>query len=314
MIDLFPDAGVVVALLAASIRLAMPVAFATLGGVVAERSGVYNIGLEGMILTGALGSAIGSYATGSPWGGLFAGVLAGALNGLLLALLAVTFRVNQLVAGIAINLFCLGLTGFLSRAVFGVSGGNHQVPGFAVTSIPGLSSIPIIGPVLFAQDPLVYALLGLVTLTWAALFLTPVGLSLRATGENPRAADSAGVNVVATRYIALTVSGGLAALGGCHLVLSQVFVFSEAMSAGKGFIALAAIILGRWHPGWATLAALFFGFCDAAQFRLQFAIPDVPYQIFQILPFVSALVALVSLTGRTSQPESVGKIYVRESR
>jgi ABC-type uncharacterized transport system permease subunit len=314
MIHFFPDADVVVALLAASIRLAVPVAFATLGGVVAERSGVYNIGLEGMILTGALGSAIGSYATGSPWGGLFAGVLSGALNGLLLALLAVTFRVNQLVAGIAINLFCLGLTGFLSRAVFGVSGGIHQVAGFAVTSIPGLSSIPIIGQVLFAQDPLVYALFGLVTFTWAALFLTPVGLSLRATGENPRAADSAGVNVVATRYIALTISGGLAALGGCHLVLSQVFVFSEGMSAGKGFIALAAIILGRWHPGWATLAALFFGFCDAAQFRLQFAIPDVPYQIFQILPFVAALVALVSFTGRTSQPEAVGKIYVRENR
>jgi simple sugar transport system permease protein len=183
MMELLSDAGAVVAVLAASIRLAMPTAFATLGGVVAERSGVYNIGLEGMILTGALGSAVGCHATGSPWGGLFAGVLAGALSGLLLAVLAVTFRVNQLVAGIAINLFCLGLTGFLSRVVFGTSGGNHQVAGFAMTSIPGLSSIPIIGPVLFAQDPLVYLLFALVALTCAALFFTPIGLSPERQGR-----------------------------------------------------------------------------------------------------------------------------------
>ncbi|MBC8038310.1 MAG: ABC transporter permease [Rhizobiales bacterium] len=314
MIEFLQDPAMLAAFLAASVRLAVPIAFAALGGVIAERSGVYNVGLEGMMLSGAFGAAVGAYATGSPIGGLFVGVISGMLAGFILAILAVSFRVNQLVAGIAVNLVCAGLTAFLARAVFGLSGAHMSVPGFGPVNLPGLSNLPVVGPAFFNQDPLVYLLVVLMLGVTFVLFRTQAGLNLRATGENPRAADSAGVGVFHVRYLALMVSGGFAALGGCHLVLSQVYVFTEQMSAGKGFIALAAIILGRWHPVWAVAAALFFGVCDAAQLRLQFSIPDIPYQIFQILPFAAAIVALVWIVGSVNQPEAAGKPYEREQR
>lgn len=308
------DAGTITLLLAAAVRLATPIAFASLGGVIAERSGVYNVGLEGMMLMGAFGAAAGALATGSPLIGCVLGVTLGLLGGLLLALLAITFRVNQLVAGIAINLLLAGLTAFLARSLLGPQGGNSTVPGFTALDIPGLASIPVIGEALFKQDPLFYALVVLTVVTTFIVYRTYAGLSLRAAGENPRAVDSAGVSVTLVRFCALGLSGALAALGGCHLVLAQVYVFSEGMSAGKGFIALAAIILGRWHPVGAVAAALFFGLCDALQLRLQFSNPDVPYQIFLILPYVASLVALTWFIGRSRQPAAAGRLYDRESR
>ncbi|MGE7469407.1 ABC transporter permease [Bosea sp. NPDC003192] len=313
MTDLAFDAAFFAALLAASVRLAMPIAFAALGGVIAERSGVYNIALEGLILTGALAAAAGVHATGMPLVGLVAGIGAGAVGGLLVALLTVTFRVNQLVAGIAVNIFCAGLTAFLARAVFGLTT-STQVPGFPALDLGPLSKLPVIGPALFAHDALTYAFVALCLFVTALLFLTPWGLALRAAGENPRAADSAGLPVTKIRYLALIISGVLAALGGCHLVLTQVHIFSDGMSAGKGFLALAAIILGRWHPVGVALAALFFGLCDALQFRLQFAIPGVPYQIFQILPYLISIIALAWTVGRSRQPAAAGLIYLREQR
>lgn len=314
MIDFYPDLASISAFLASSVRLATPLGFATLGGVVAEKSGVYNVGLEGMILTGALGAAVGSYLTGSPMAGLALGASAGAVMGLVLAVLALGYQVNQLVAGIAVNLFCLGMTGFFSRAVFGANAGTQQVSGFAPLPLPLLSTIPVLGDSIFAQDGLVYLLIILAVLTAYVMFRTSAGLALRATGESPRAADSAGINVGAVRIVALAISGLFAGLAGCHLVLSQVFVFSEGISAGRGFIALAAVILGRWYPLRAIGAALFFGLCDAAQFKLQFVVPGVPYQIFQALPFLIAIAILARKSGNSGQPEAAGLIYAREVR
>lgn len=312
--DMFTDPAQLTDFLSSSVRLAIPVAFAALGGVLSERSGVINIGIEGMMLAGAFGAAVGSFYTGSSGLGVMSALFAGAGTGLLLGLLNVSLRVNQLVAGIAVNLLCAGVTAFLARQVFGADLGRAFVEGFKPFAIPGLSSIPVIGPVLFAQDVLVYLLYLLVPLVLWALFRSSWGLNLRGTGENPKAADTAGVPVFRVRYAAIVLSGMLAALGGAHIVLSQIYLFTEGMSAGRGFIALAAIILGRWNPLLAVLAALFFGVCDAAQLRLQFANPAIPYQVFIILPYSASILALVFFFGSTRAPEALGNPYDRESR
>jgi simple sugar transport system permease protein len=301
-------------LLATTLRLAVPVIFAALGGLLSERSGIYNVALEGMMLNGAFGAAAGAFWGGSALTGLLLGLLVGALTGLLLAALSVSLKVNQIVAGIAINLLAGGLTAFLARQVFGMGATTQALPGFEPFPIPLLADLPVIGPVLFQQDILVYAMYLVVPLAHLFLFHTPQGLEVRAIGESPSAADTAGVPVYRVRYLCVIASGALAALGGAYLVLAQVHLFTEHMSAGKGFIALAALILGRWSP-LATLAAcLLFGFCDALQLRLQFANPQVPYQIFVILPYVASILALVLLHGRVRPPAAVGLAYDRESR
>jgi len=300
--------------LAGTARLGTPIAFAALGGVIAERGGLYNIGLEGQILAGALGAAAGSFATGSALIGLGCGVICGLISGLFLGYMSIRLRINQLVGGIALNLLLAGLTAFLSRQIFGAQAGGARVEGFTQIHIPQLSDIPVLGPSLFSQDPLFYLLIGVAILAWYWLMNSHKGLDLRAVGEHPKAADLAGVPVFRMQYLAISVSGALAALAGVHLVLSQVYVFAEGMSAGKGFIALAAIILGRWSPIGAVLAALFFGFCDAAQFKLQFSSPEVPYQLFLILPYIASLIALVILGSKASAPASVGLPYDREHR
>jgi len=307
------DLTMLASLIAASVRLATPIAFAALGGLIAERSGVYNIALEGLILAGALAAAAGSQATGSPWWGLVAAAATGAFGGLLVAVLIVSFRINQLVAGIAVNILCGGLTAFLAHAVFGL-GSNTQVPGLPADLLGALSEIPWVGQVFFGYDPLTYTLLFVCLAFTAMLYLSHLGLALRAAGENAQAADSAGLPVISIRYWALATSGVLASLGGAQLVLAQVYVFSDGMSAGKGFLALAAIILGRWHPVGVAMAALFFGVCEALQFRLQFAIPEVPYQLFQILPYAVSIFALIFMRSALCEPKSLGKLFYREER
>jgi simple sugar transport system permease protein len=300
--------------LAGTARLGTPIAFAALGGVIAERGGLYNIGLEGQILAGALGAAAGSFATGSVLIGLGCGIICGMISGIFLGYLSIRLRVNQLVGGIALNLLLAGLTAFLSRQIFGAQAGGARVKGFTQVEVPLLSDIPVLGPSLFSQDPLFYLLIVLAVVAWYWLMKSHKGLDFRAVGENPKAADLAGVPVFRIQYVAIAISGGMAAIAGSHLVLSQVYVFAEGMSAGKGFIALAAIILGRWSPIGAVFAALFFGFCDAVQFKLQFTSPEVPYQLFLILPYVASLIALVFLGAKASAPASVGLPYDREHR
>ncbi len=308
------DIGWTTDLLRTSLALTVPIAFAAIGDVFAERSGIYNIGLEGMMLFGAFGAALGSFLTGNPVFGALLGMLFGAAGAAVLALLSIRLKIDQIVCGIAINLVALGVTAFLARLIFGLDATTKTLSGFRPWAIPGLSEIPLIGQAFFNQDPLVYVLYLTIPLSSWLLYRSAWGLEVRATGENPAAADSAGVPVFRVRFICVLISGALAVLGGAYIVLSQVFVFTEHMSAGKGFIALAAVILGRWSPIGAVLASLFFGFCDALQLRLQFANPTIPYQIFIALPYVASILALLGFYGRTKPPAAVGLPYSRETK
>jgi general nucleoside transport system permease protein len=308
------DASLITDMLRSSLRLMIPIGYAAMGGVLCERSGVYNIGLEGMLLAGAFGGALGTFLTGSPMGGLLVGILLGMSGAIALGVLAVLFSVNQIVCGIAINLVVIGLTAFFARLIFGLDATTQTLPGFSAMAIPLLSQIPIVGPVLFNQDPLVYLMYAVCPFLYWLLYRSEFGLQIRATGENPAAADTAGVPVFRIRFMCVLLSGALAGIGGAYIVLSQVFVFTEHMSAGKGFIALAAIILGRWDPIGSVMASWFFGFCEALQLRLQFANPEVPYQFFTALPYVASILALIGVYGRFKPPAAVGIPYRRESK
>lgn len=299
------------ALFATGLRLSIPLIFAALGGIWSERAGVFNLALEGSILSGAFGAALGSFYFHSAWAGLAVGLLAAGLTGLLLAVMTVWLAINQMVAGIAINMFIIGLTSFLSRMVFSGQNASDSLSGFSALPIPALSSLPWIGNLLFNQDVLVYMMYALIPLAWWLLFHSTWGLNLRATGEYPQAVDSAGLSVFGIRFISVVGAGMVAGLGGCYLVLSQVFIFTEHMSAGKGFIALAALILGRWHPVGALAACLLFGLADAVQLRLQFSHPDVPYQLFVILPYVASIAALIIFAGKIRPPAAAGEHYQR---
>jgi general nucleoside transport system permease protein len=308
------DPASIIDMLRTSLRLTIPIAFAAMGGVLSERSGVYNIGLEGMMLGGAFGGALGTFLTGSPFGGVFVGILFGMTSAFLLGILSIRLGINQIVCGIAINLVAVGLTAFFARLIFGLDATTQTLPGFSPIAIPLVSQIPIIGPVFFNQDPLIYLLYITGPVLFWLLYRSDFGLGIRATGENPAAADAAGVPVFRVRFICVLISGALAGLGGAYIVVSQVFVFTEHMSAGKGFIALAAIILGRWDPIGAMFASWFFGFCEALQLRLQFANPGVPYQVFTALPYVASILALIGVYGRFKPPAAVGVPYRRESK
>lgn len=300
-------------LIGTTLRLSVPLTFAAIGGVFSERSGVLNIGLEGMMLGGALGAALAAFWSGSAWMGLLGGGMAGGFLALLLAVLAVSFGADQTVTGIAVNLLAIGATTFLSRQAFPEGSQTARVNGFSSFPLPGLADLPGIGTALFRQDVLTYLMWLLIPLSWYLLFRTPWGLSIRAVGENPRASDVAGISVAQIRYVCVLLSGALSGIGGAYLVLSQVYVFTEEMSAGRGFIALAAVILGRWHPVGTLLACLFFGLCEALQLRLQFSYPQIPYQIFVTLPYLASLIALVGLVDRVKAPAASGKPYSRES-
>lgn len=299
--------------LVASLRLSVPLAFAALGGLFSERSGVLNIGLEGMLLAGSFSSAVGAFFTGNVWVGLLLALAVGGMVGLLHAYLCVTLRVDQLVSGLAINLTAAGLTSFWSRVLFN-SGQAQSLPGIQTIGIPGLRNLPIIGSLFFNQDPLIYLLFLLVPLTTYILFRTSIGLSLRSVGEYPRAADTAGVSVVLVRYVAVALSGCLAALGGAYLALVHVKFFVEDMSAGRGFIALAALIFGRWHPVSTALACLLFGATEALQLRIQAFNLHIPYQFLVMLPYAIALLALLGLAGKSTPPAALGIPYIPESR
>jgi simple sugar transport system permease protein len=300
--------------LSTALRLSIPLVFAAMGGLLCERAGVFNIALEGQILFGAFGAAVGAYFLGSAVGGLFVAIGFGLATGLLLAILGITLRVNQIVVGIAIILFAIGFTSFMSRLLFPGGGNTLTLEGFGRIAIPVLQDIPILGGVLFAQNGLVYAALLLVFAVHFLLFRTRVGMSIRAVGEAPAAADSAGIHVIRVRYACVLIGSAMAALGGAYLVLTQVLLFSDNMSAGKGFIALAAIVLGRWQPAIAFLACLLFGLFDAIQLRLQFNNPEIPFQVFAALPYLVAILALVGLMGRANPPSSIGQPYDREMR
>jgi general nucleoside transport system permease protein len=292
--------------LIASLLLAVPLAFAALGGMYSERSGVLNIALEGMLLTGAFTSAMATFYTGNPWVGILCALIAGGLVGLLHAFLCVSLYVNQLVSGLAINLVAAGVTSFLARLVFH---GAQRLPGIEPLVIPGLANIPLLGSIFFQQDIFVYLLIILVAVSNYILFHTSFGLTLRAVGEYPQAAATTGVAVSKVRYWAVILSGCLASLGGAYLTLVQIQFFTENMSAGKGFIAIAALIFGRWHPVGSTLACLLFGATEALQLRIQALGVNIPYQFLAMLPYAIALLALLGLAGKSRPPQGLGVPY-----
>jgi ABC-type uncharacterized transport system permease subunit len=305
------DGVLLLGLLASGVRFAMPILFAALGETVAQRAGVLNVGLEGIMLVGAFLAVLAALATGSPWGGLVAAAAGGLVMGLLHGLLSVRLKVDQIVAGIALILLGLGLSGFGYRLAFG-SGSVGQVPSFARLDIPGLSDLPILGPVLFSHHLLAYAGVALALGLGFMLSRTGLGLTIRAVGENPKAADAAGIDVDRVRMAACAFGGAMAGIGGAYLSTAQLAGFVENMVAGRGFIAIACVVFARWNPVGALVAALVFGIADAAQIRLQSLYPDVPYQIFIILPFVLALAALAAAARSAHLPAALGTPYRRD--
>jgi ABC-type uncharacterized transport system permease subunit len=299
------------AFFAAGVRLATPLIFTAIGGVFSERSGVVNIGLEGMMLTGAFAGVVGAFYTGNAWLGVLIAMAAGALMALIHAFLSVTIRGDQIVSGAAINILGLGLTTYSLRIIWGLQD-KPRVAGFAVWKIPVLGDIPFVGEVLFQHIPLVYLAFLLAPVAHFVLFRTSWGLSLRSVGEHPRAADTLGISVLRTRYICVLISGALAGLGGAFLSIGQLQTFLENMSAGRGFIALAALIFGKWMPGRTMAACLLFGSAQAAIVRIPALNYSVSPQLLSMFPYLLTLLAFVGLVGKTTPPAAVGTPYVKE--
>lgn len=293
-----------------SIRLAMPLLFPALGGVISEKSGILNFCLEGMMLAGAFFGYYGSLVSGNPWIGLLYAVISGALTGLVLAFTAVSLGVSQMVVGVGMNVFFLGLTGYFYRLIDD-SGIEAVAANFPEIEIPILSKIPLLGEVLFKHSILVFIGLALVIILAWFFSRTTIGLSLRSVGENPKAADTVGINVYKYRYWACIVSGMLAATGGAFLTLTQVTRFLENMIEGRGWMALAAVILGKWSPWGALGACLLFGAANALQMQMQIIGVDIPYQILLMTPYVMTMLALAGVVGKVRKPAAVGKPYFR---
>lgn len=297
-------------LLASAIRNATPLIFAALGGMFSERSGVVNIGLEGLMLIGAFAGVVGAFYSGSALVGLGTAIAAGLAFSLIHAVMTITFEADQIISGTAINLLALGGTGFLIVEIFGSGGTSPRVEGFNAVAVPGLSQIPLIGAPLFNQSLLVYLMYLLVPVSFFVLFNTPFGLRMRGTGESPEAVDTAGVNVFRMRYIGVALSGMLASIGGVYLSMGILSAFSENMTNGRGFIALAALIFGRWNPLGAAAAALLFGFAQAVTIQAPQGV--VPLEFLNMLPYILTIVVLAGFGGRAIAPAAVGKPYRKE--
>jgi simple sugar transport system permease protein len=293
------------ALLAATLRYATPLAFGALGGLFSERSGVINIALEGMMLAGAFFGAWGADVTDSWIGGIVIALIAGAVFGLIHVAFAVNLNADQIVSGTAINLLAVGVTGYLYIDIYGNDGTPDNLPAVPDVHLP-IGDVPLLGDVFGQLNLLVWVALALVLVTWVVVFRTPAGLRLRSAGENPLAAETAGLSVVRTRYAAVMTSGALAALGGAFLSIGFVHSFTQNMVAGRGFIALAALIFGRWRPGAAFAGTLLFGFGSALAQRLPTFSPSGAV-LFQALPYVLTLIAVTGLVGRAIPPAALGR-------
>ncbi len=305
-------------LLRSTLLRATPIALAGLSGVLCERAAVINIAIEGMMLIGAFASALFGSLAANVWGvspglalfiGLVAGILAGGLLGLLHAMLSVTFKVDQIVGATAINIFATGLTSFLSARLLAEFQFLNNSGTFSRIPIPLLSKIPIIGPVVFEQNILVYLMFILLAATHIMLFYTRWGLRTRAVGEHPKAADTLGIDVYLTRYVNVVMGGMVAGLAGSFLVLGSVGRFDELMTAGKGFIGLAAMIFGKWMPFGTLGAALIFGFSDSLQTRLAILSVPIPSQFLLMAPYLVTMIVLAGVVGEANAPAADGQPY-----
>ncbi|MCA1636245.1 MAG: ABC transporter permease [Acidobacteria bacterium] len=287
-----------IAIISSTIRLATPLLLAALGGMFSERAGVINIALEGLMLAGAFTAAAITHYSGSPWVGLLSAILAGVAVASIHAVASIRFRADQVVSGTAINILMLGVPALLSGAFFLSSGSTPQIP----------------KEDLIPWTPVVLAF-ALVPVTWYVLFRTPFGLRLRAVGENPGAADAAGVSVTRMRYAAVLLSGALAGIGGAYLSIGQSSLFTRNMTSGRGFIALAALIFGKWRPVQTMLACLLFGFTEALAIQLQgvkFGEEEIPNQFIQIIPYLLTIIVLAGFIGRARAPRALGLAYQKE--
>lgn len=292
--------------LAAAVRVATPLMLAATGETISERSGVINLGIEGAMLAGALAATLGATAWG-PWSGVLCAVMAGMLLSAVFALLVVGARADQIISGTAITLAAVGLTGTIYRQVYGMDGAGLDIPTLAPIAVPWLSKIPVLGQAFFKQPAPTYLAFAALPVVWWFLFRTRLGLALRATGEAAAMARAAGVPTNLIRSGATIVGGGFAGLAGASLVLAQVGTFAEGMTAGRGYVAIAIVVLGRWHPGGVALGALFFGVATALQYLFQALGVNAPYQLFLMLPYVLVLLALAGAVGRVRAPGDLGR-------
>jgi len=300
---------------AAILRIATPLLLATLGEMVSERSGVLNLGIEGIMLLSAMTGFTAAYFSGSPWVGVAAALATGGVLGLVHGFFTVLLGLSQHVAGIGMTLFASGLAFYLYRLVFGQQSVPPSVVGFATVPIPLLSEIPLLGPVLFNQFALVYLAMALVPLFAFILYRTPWGLAVRMCGENPRAADSAGIGVISMRLQALILGGALMGAAGAFLSMAQFNAFTFGVVSGRGWVAIALVVFGRWDPWRCAGAALLFACVDALQLRLQATgLGHIPYQAFLILPFVLTIVAMAVMSRDAVAPAALLKPFRREER
>jgi ABC-type uncharacterized transport system permease subunit len=319
------DLDTLLQLAGSSLRLATPLLLACLAGLFSERAGIFDIGLEGKMLMSAFVAAATAALTGSAWLGLLAGMLASIALALIHGLASITLKGNQLISGVAINFLASGLTVLVGQSLFGMGGqtpqltGEQRFTGIALPFAETLAPVPVLGPIyanlISGNNILVYAGLAAVPLTWWVLFRTRFGLRLRAVGENPGAVDTAGVSVVRLRYAAVIIAGVLCGVAGAYLSTAQSAGFIREMTAGKGFIALAALIFAKWRPWPALGACLLFGFLEAVGIRYQnIEIGDVtvPVQFMQALPYILTVVILAGFVGKAIPPRAGGRPYVKE--
>jgi simple sugar transport system permease protein len=303
------DKTFLVDLLSASVRIAAPLILGALGGLLSERAGVFAVGIEGMMLAGAFGAAVGTLVTGTPLAGLLMAILAGGLIASVVAVAVTRFRADQMVTGLAINILAFGMTSLLLRGLFGGRAPVIRLETFRAIKIPVLSDLPFVGQVLFQQSALSYAAVAIAFVLHVVIYRTRAGLALRATGENPEAVFAAGGHPNRIRRLAVIVGGGIAGLGGAVLALQDVGTFTDGMTGGRGFLALAALIVGRWTPFGALAACLVFGAATALEVRLQGLNLAVSSYVIQMIPYVLALAVLAGLGRGTRMPQAIGRAY-----
>lgn len=301
-------------LLLSTIRMATPILIVALAELYSERAGMVNIGLDGIMSFGALCGFLITFSTGNPYLGILAGAIGGIAINLIYAFCTIHLGAQQIVYGMAINIFAPAIASFLYKIKFGISSSLAQSTLMKELPIPILSSIPVIGKILFNHTPIVYLTYLLVPISYLFFSKTKAGLNYKAVGEFPKAAETMGIPVIRVKYIACLICGALAGIGGAYLTTCYISTYSDGVVSGRGFIALSTVIFGRWLPGGVLLAALLFGFTDALQIRLQVLNSSTPYQLLAMIPYLCTLFALAVFGIRKSGPAANGKPYFREER
>lgn len=307
MEELFQQ-GVIIGILAAGIRLAASYLFAALGEMFSQRSGVLNLGVEGIMLMGAFTAFYTTYTFGSLWLGLIVGMVVGGMMGLIMAFISVTMKAQQGISGIGLHLFGWGLSSLLFRMTLGAI---SSVEGFAPIRIPLLHQIPFLGPVLFGHNILVYMALILVPISWIVLFKTTLGLKIRAVGENPQAADTLGISVAGVRYLCVTLGGAMAGLAGAYLSIGLTNMYVDNITAGQGFIAVALVYFGRWHPWGVLIGSMLFSTVNALQIWVQVLGVEIPYEFAVMMPYVLTIAALAFALRQAQEPAALTKPFER---